>query len=149
VLFVSAAVIGVGVFGAMVRRAVDVDEVGRPQAVRQFEEIRARVGGPAMLVRDENGRLARHPATPVARDAPITRLYVWSYQAGLGRLVRVDIPFWFYKLKAPAAQLAVRNTGFDLEELGVTPAELERQGPVLLDDETSATTGDLLMIWTE
>lgn len=57
-------------------------------------------------------------------------------------------PFWFLKMKGPGVQYAFRDTGFDLERLGVTPAELEKYGVCLILDE-AATNGDRLMVWTQ
>ena len=45
-------------------------------------------------------------------------------------------------------RLAFEDTGFDLERLGITPAELERYGAVLVFDEASQN-GDRLLVWTQ
>nr|AFK79208.1 hypothetical protein [uncultured bacterium F42-01] len=55
-----------------------------------------------------------------------------AYYAAGGRLVRANVPFLFLTLKGPVAQLALRGTGFDLEKLEATPAELQRLGPRVL-----------------
>ena len=49
--------------------------------------------------------------------------------------MRADIPFWFYKLKGTAAQFLLRDTGFDLESLGIAPADLQQRGPGIVLDE--------------
>lgn len=80
--------------------------------------------------------------------APPTRLRVLAYRTPQQRLVQADVPFWFLRLKGPAVQYALRGTGLDLEQLGVSPADLERYGICLLLDETR-TNGDRLLVWTE
>jgi hypothetical protein len=71
-----------------------------------------------------------------------------AYHAGTRRLVTADVALWFLKLKGPAAQIALRDTGFDLERLGLTAAELARHGPAVLVDSTRAN-GDRLLAWTQ
>jgi hypothetical protein len=79
---------------------------------------------------------------------------VLAYGVREQRLVEVDIPFWFYKMKAPAAGFALNLTGianlttFDLDDLGVTAADLERFGPGLVVD-VDGPDGERLLIWTE
>jgi hypothetical protein len=94
---------------------------------------------------------------PVARrerppDEPppgrLSRLHVLVYHASSERLAESRIPFWFFRLKAPAAQYALDGTGLDLERLGITAPELERFGPrVVLEHQ--ATNGNRVLIRTE
>lgn len=76
------------------------------------------------------------------------RLYALAYRTSERRLLHAEVPFWFLKVKGPAMQVSLRETGFDLERLGITAAELQRYGPSLVLDETS-TNGDTLLVWTE
>jgi hypothetical protein len=62
--------------------------------------------------------------------------------------VSAEVPFWFFRLKGPAAHLALRDTGFDLERLGLTPADLSRHGPSIVID-SSRDNADRLLVWTE
>jgi hypothetical protein len=62
--------------------------------------------------------------------------------------VSIDSPFWFVKLKGPAAAYVLEDTGLDLERLGLTPAMLERCGPAVIVDHTSHD-GSRLLIWTQ
>jgi hypothetical protein len=71
-----------------------------------------------------------------------------AYQPGIRRIVRADVPFWFFTLKGPAARLALHDTGVDLERLGITPADLERYGPGIVGDQLS-NSGPRLLVWTE
>ena len=59
------------------------------------------------------------------------------------RLVHAIVPFWFLKMKGPAVQYALRDTGVDLKRLGVTPGDLEQYGAGVVLDEARAN-GDRL-----
>jgi hypothetical protein len=51
-------------------------------------------------------------------------------------------------MKGPAAQIALRGTDFDPATLGLTAAELERAGAVVVLDE-ARDNGDRILAWTE
>lgn len=147
-LFGLAAVIGVGVFLTLAWQATTIVETGRDGAAGRVEEVRQRFGGSeTLLVQATPGAYVRRDPPPPPRVGKISHLYVLAYQVDVRRLVEVDVPFWFYKLKAPAAQFLVDGL-FDLEDLGLTAADLERQGPgIILDLE--GPDGERLFIWTE
>jgi hypothetical protein len=148
-LSAAAAVIGWTIFGVMAWQAVTVDEVGTNDAAERLSAVREAFGGtPPLVAYDSSGQLVRRETTPPSNPAPVTHIYVLSYHAANGRLVHADVPFWFFTLKAPAAQFFVRDTGLDLNTLGLTAGDLEREGPTLVLDEGDAG-GDLLLVWTE
>jgi hypothetical protein len=70
-----------------------------------------------------------------------------AYHASTQRLVSADIPIWFIRIKGPAAAFALRDTGFDLEVLGLTAGDLERSGAGLVVDESRGE--DALLAWTD
>jgi hypothetical protein len=47
-----------------------------------------------------------------------------------------------------AAQFALRGSGFDMKQLGLTPGHIAGQGPGVILDETTAA-GDRLLVWAE
>ena len=145
----AVAVLGLSVFGSLVWRATTVEHADRPDALQRFSDVRATFR-PAlpMLQVDASGQLIRHEHQPAAKGPRPTQLDVLAYRAREQRLVRVDIPFWFFKLKGVAVQIALRGTGLDMERLEVTPADLEQHGPGVVLDETRAN-GDRLLVWTE
>jgi hypothetical protein len=148
VLAVGAG-IGFTVFGILAYRAVTVERADAPEALRRFAAIRATVGGAApLLTLDGAGRVVRRQEPPASGRARPTRLGVLAYRAQDQRLGTADMPFWFFKLKGPAAQFAVRGTGLDFERLQITAADLERYGPAVVIDHTGAG-GDRLLVWTE
>jgi hypothetical protein len=63
-------------------------------------------------------------------------------------LVEADVPLWFFAVKAPAAQFALRGTSFDLEEIGLTVDDLRNAGATVVMDETRSG-GERLLAWTE
>jgi hypothetical protein len=144
-----AAVAGFAIFGVMVWRAVDVVDAAPADATAQFEEVRTRFGSqPPLLAFDDQGRLVRGETTAPTAPAPIGHLRVLSYRAATGRLARARVAIWFLKLKGPAAQLVLRDTGLDLAALRLTAADLERAGPAIVLDRRS-DSGDRLLVWTE
>jgi len=145
-----AAVAGLGVFAAFASRAVTIETASPSEALRRFSMVRASLGSsPAMVTRGPSGRLERQPL-PAAAAAPpaIAVIHVLAYRAATDHLVAGDVPFWFFRLKAPAAQYLVRDTGFDLAELGLTAADLAARGPGLVLDE-QRDSGDRVLVWTE
>ncbi len=143
-----AAVFGLCVFGVMVWQAVDFQRASSAEALASFNERRALFRGQEPLLKvSESGTLsaatARGPHSPQAET-----LMVLAYRVQQQRIARAEIPIWFLKLKGPVAEWALRDTGFDLSRLGVTPSELERLGPGLILDESNAA-GDAILVWTE
>jgi hypothetical protein len=133
----------------MVWRSVDVDSVPRSAAEQEFAQARAAFGSRKPLVyRDDTGALSRR-SEPVPLDPEsLARIVILTYDGGAERLVRAEIPFWFYALKAPAVGLMFHDTVLMLEELELTPDELSRHGPRLIYDDGD-TRGNRTLIWTE
>jgi hypothetical protein len=144
-----AALVGVGVFGFLAWRSVTVEPATLNEALRRFEGIRDRLAATEpMLQVDADGSVTRHEPAGHAADVRPSRLRVLAYRAPEQRLVRADLPFWFVKVKGPAVQYALHDTGLDMDRLGVTPWDLERCGICLILDETRAN-GDRLLVWSE
>lgn len=149
VAFLAGAVLGLATFGILAYRAVTVEQASAPEALRQFNEIRARLGGtPPLLTLDDAGNVVRRAEPPVTVRRKVTRFRVLVYQTAQERLVTADVPFWFFKLKGTAAQYAMRGTGLDLERLRITGADLERYDQAVVIDHTRLN-GDRLLVWTE
>lgn len=146
---VAAAAIGIGIFGVMAYRAVTVERAQPSDALRRFETARSRLPpGLALLTLDDTGNVVqRQEPRPGAPDL-IRRLSVLAYHADSQRLISADVPFWFFRIKGPAARYALRDTGFDLDTLGLTPHDLERHGPSVVIDHAKGN-GDRLLVWTE
>ena len=145
---VVAALFGFTIFGVLAWRSITVERAAPEDAVRRFEQVRRQFAGMEPIIRLEaNGRGLRQPSSPDPPPPP-NRLHVLAYRVADHRLVQADVPFWFVKIKGPAMGYAFQDTGFNLERLGVTPAELERYGAVLILDE-ARQNGDRLLVWTQ
>jgi hypothetical protein len=145
--FIAAAATGLLIFGFLSWRVTTVERASPDQALRRFEALRP--AGLPILEVTADGAVARRELPPEA--APLGRLvvlHVLVYHVASQRLAESRIPFWFFRLKAPAAQYALEGTGLDLQRLGITASELERFGPrVVLEHRTAA--GNRVLIWTE
>jgi hypothetical protein len=143
-----AATAGIGVFAFFAWHGVTVERVQPSEVSARFAEIRTRLSCTEPIWQaDAAGVLTRRepPGEPETRP---TRLRVLGYRAPQERLVRVDVPFWFLKVKGPGVQYTLSEAGLDLERLGITPGDLEKYGPCLVLDQTRAN-GDRLLVWTE
>ena len=147
--FGAAAAFGLGVFAFLAWRSVTVEQATPNEALQRFTEVRKGLAVVEPMLRvDGAGQITRRDQPSAREAAHPTRLRALAYRAPEQRLVRADVPFWFLRIKGPAAQYALRGTGLDLDHLGVTPADLERCGVCLVLDETR-TNGDRLLVWTE
>jgi hypothetical protein len=148
-LFALCALIGLTLFAILVWRAVTIEDVERAEAMRRCDVVRGSFQSHTPLIElDQLGRVVRAAPVGDAPGRPISRLKALAWRAAEHRLVSSDAPFWFFKLKGPAARFALEGTGFDLERLHLTPADLERAGPALLVDHTSED-GSRLLVWTD
>lgn len=119
------------------------------EANRQIETVLAALGSTEpLLARESDGRVVRRRQTQVIQPAPVSRIVVLSYRVESGRLIRSQLALLVFRVKAPAAQIFLRDTGLDLQALGLTASDLVREGPTLVLRETSAS-GNRLLIWTE
>lgn len=147
VALLVAGLLGIALFGALAWRAVDVEHIATTEAEDDFEEALATVPSRTPLVwRDEQGGFVRGPQTPAVGPRP-TQLHILAYHVDGQRLVRADVPIWFFKIKGPAVGYALRGTGFDMATLGLTASDLERAGARVVLDEVRST-GDRMLAWT-
>ena len=144
---IGFALLGLSGSGILFWRSVHVEQADAADARRRFEEVRHDFPSAPLVVWDASGRLTRNaPRAP--RGLRPSKLHVLVYRLREERLVRAHAPLWFFKVKGPAVNYALRGTGFDLAALGLTAADLEKAGAGLVLDETR-TNGDRLLAWTE
>jgi hypothetical protein len=147
-MFVGAGV-GVSIFGVLVWRSVTIERAEGNEMTRRFSAVRTGLPSTAPLVDiDDAGRVLEMRPVPAGTPRPIARLKALAWRAAEQRLVSAEAPFWFFKLKGPAARYALNGTGFDLDRLHLTPGDLERFGPGAIIDHTSRD-GSRLLVWTE
>jgi hypothetical protein len=148
-IVLACGLAGMVAFVLLASRAITVQNASRTEAERRIASIRAGLPSKTALVDiDDNGRVVRTRASSDGTARPVARLKALAWRDADGRLVSADTPFWFFKLKAPAARYALDGTGFDLERLGLTPADVERFGPGIIVDH-AGRDGSLLLVWTE
>ena len=128
---VVAGLVGLSIFASLAYRAVNIRTALPSEAVTRVETVRQRfLNGAASAVSE------------------VKLLEVLAYRASEQRLVEAHVPFWFLRMKGPALEFALRDTGLDLNRLGLTADDLARRGPGLVLDQTQAN-GDRLLVWTE
>ena len=147
VALAGAALLGLTIFGALAWRSVRVEHADETDAFRRFEEVRREFGSTPLVHWAPGGTLTRMPAQVPRGTRPAT-LHVLAYRSAEERVIQADVPLWFFKVKGPAVDYALRGTGFDLTTLALTAGDLEQAGAGLVLDETRAN-GDRLLAWTE
>ena len=147
--FLAAAATGLLIFGFLSWRVTTVDRLSRDEAAHRLGALRAIHSGPPVLTISEDGTVVRREIPPPAPSPRISRLCVVVYHVASQRLVESRIPFWFFRLKAPAAQYALEGTGLDLERMGVTAVELQQYGSRVVLDHRTTGGGNIVFIWTE
>jgi hypothetical protein len=151
ILPVAAVVVAAGLAGwvLFLQLTTDVATLPPSAARREFAEIRAGLDpAPPMLVVAPGGEIVRNPAARTGTGGRPRWLRVRVYSTGPERLVRVDLPFWWVRLKGPVFEFALRRAGLDPARLGVTARDLHRHGAGTVLDEEQADGGRVL-IWTE
>ena len=143
------AMAGVGFY--FFTRNIEATTATPEAAASEFDAIRARYKGRRPLIEvDERGRLLRSNTgrTPPA-DAPRPEaLYVLAFDPDDGGMVKVTVPFWLLRLKMRGSTIDLSGSRVDLEDLKLTVEELERLGPTLVLDQTSAG-GDRVLVWSQ
>ena len=106
-IVVLCGLAGIAVFAMLVWRAVSVEGAPRVEAERRIAMTRA--GLPSKTPLAELGADGRVLRTPLGEETvrPVARLKALAWHAVDQRLVSVDSPFWFFKLKGPAARYAL------------------------------------------
>lgn len=139
-----AALVGFSIFAYLLSRVSQIEEASATRAQARIDSVRALYADPTPIMAFDETR----PAPPDTRVAKIETLHVLLYRGPLEGLLQVDVPIWFIRLKAPAAQYMLRNTDVDLAELGLTADVLRSYGPAIVADE-ERPNGDRLFMWTD
>lgn len=112
-----APVLGGALFAVMAWRTVSVLEIETSGVLHNFDEARMSVPSTTPLVyRDASGHFTRRPFVKTPGPAP-SELHVLAYHVDGQRLVRADVPLWFFEVKGPALRYAVRDTSLDFDAL--------------------------------
>jgi hypothetical protein len=131
-----------------------VKSMAPAQAAEEFATVRAVAGGDTPYVEIlPTGSVKIHHEQEGDRRTPLKVLHVLAWDHERGRLVQVDLPYWFVRLKmSEHMNLGTLTTSLagDWEhlDLRISERELELCGPGLLLDESSPG-GSRLLLWTE
>ncbi len=147
VLAVLLLAVGITLFSLSSVTTVEVVDA-RTAAERFVTVLEPFDSAAALLQRDAEGRWIRSAETNQPSGIQLKRIGVLAYRPESDQLYRIDIPFWFYRMKGPALEFVLSDTGFDLGELGIKPKDLRRHGPGLVLDETQGDDGRIV-VWVE
>jgi hypothetical protein len=143
------AVAGAGFY--FFTRHVETHETSPAAAARDFEQVKEHFSDQKPLIElDTKGRfLKSNLDRPTPPNAPRPQdLYVLAFDPDDGRIVKVRIPFWLLRLKMRGATIDLNGNRMDLEDLKLTVEDLERFGPTLIVDHSSAN-GDHVLVWSQ
>ena len=142
------AIAALSVFAFLAWRSVTIERADPGDALRRFVEVESGFTSSEPILRIDAGGTITRRRIPLGAPRRLAKLEALAYRVPEQRLVHAVVSFWFLKVKGPAVQYALRDTGLDLNRLGVTPADLEQYGPGVVLDETRPN-GDRLLVWTE
>jgi len=142
-----AAIAGLGIY--FVASNISTGPTSSADALRAFDEIRREFRDERPLFEldsDERPRPTRH-----LRDLPTSphnpqHLWILAWDPDEERLSRISLPFWMLRLGDKNLDFR-HDGGFDLQELDLDFAQLERVGPVLIFD-LRTPDGERVLVWT-
>lgn len=148
-LWLLAAVgLGFGVILLLAWRASKVEILDPHHAAERLVAVRSEFHTThPLLERNSAGSLIRTPIAPPEGQAPPGELIVAVYEPATAAFIRVDVPFWMLTLKGPLLEAALSRTGFHVEELGVSAADLRMLGSCTILNETR-DDGSVLVVGT-
>lgn len=129
---------------------MEIVETGSSDAVKSFDEVRAKFPGQRPLIEFQDGRrgsLTADPAAP-ASSVRLATLHVLAFDQDEGRMVRVDVPFWLLRLKSGPIAFSSYASGFDDARVRLRVEDIERRGPGIVLDLDHPREGRVL-IWAE
>ena len=145
----AVAVLAAGVSLYSLSRVTTVEIVDAPTAKIRFETaLDAFDATKVLLQRAADGAWVRSTENGGPPAGKLRRIGVLAYEPDNEKLYRMDIPFWFYRMKGPALGFVLKDTGFDLGDLGIQPLDLQEHGPGLVLDEEQADSGRIV-VWVE
>jgi hypothetical protein len=143
---VAIAVIGV----LVVMRNMQVSTASEPSAAAEFAAALARFDDEEPLLQMEDRRhldVSRLEKRAESYSGPApTHLRILAWDAREKKLVRLSIPIWLMRFGSKGAY-NLDLDGLRLEDVNLTPEQLERAGPALLLDH--AERNARVLLWTE
>jgi hypothetical protein len=153
VVALVAMMVAVGYFFG---RNVQVTSPSRVEAFRQFDSARAPFKDQKPLFEFDNRdhpRLSRTlselpTASVKPRDLVVMAWDPDGRSPGVGKLVRIPLPFWLLKMGRQKIDLMPNDSGVELDQLNLDINELERVGPMLVIDFRTQQ-GKRVLVWTQ
>ena len=138
---------GVGTMWMM--RHVNTAPATATQAVKSFEQERARFGTEKALIGLEdidNGPAVqkRIDAMPTSAVKP-TEMAILVWDPDNERTVRIALPFWLLKLGKK--KIDIGSNAFDFDRFRIDVRDLERIGPKLIAD-IQKPGGERVLVWS-
>jgi hypothetical protein len=129
---------------------IDTERVSSAEALRAFDQAREEFREQKPLFELDNYENPR--PTRVLREIPTspTRpedLWIMAWDPDEGRILKISLPFWMLRLGRRNIDVHHDESGFDLKDLDLDVAELERIGPTLVFD-LRAPEGERVLVWT-
>jgi hypothetical protein len=153
-VFAILAVTGIQIALTMFSRWSEVRNLSSEDAAREFSIALNRAGGGTPYVEiAPGGGVIVHRDQENDELTPLATLHLLAWEPDSGKLVRIDFPFWFIRVKMNdtinlgtiTSALAGDWENLDLE---VSVDELERRGPAVVIDHT-LPEGSRILLWTE
>jgi len=154
ILFVGFVLTMIGGSAYFMSKWTALESMGSGQAAAEFDRIRAAAGGGDPYVEvSAGGEVVVHREMEGTARVPLTALHLMAWDPKRGRLVRVDFPYWFVRLKMSkhlnlGTMTSTLAGDWQHIDLRISERELELRGPGLVLDEAT-TGGARLLLWTE
>lgn len=127
---------------------LEIVETQPTDAVKAFEEARAKFPGQQPLLEFVDGRARKATTATGSSSVKLTTLHIIAFDDDEGHLVRVDVPFWLLRLKSGPISFSSYASEIDDSRFKLTVDELDRRGPGLVLDLSEPSEGRVL-IWAE
>ena len=138
-----------GSLGMWTMRHIHTEPATATQAVKTFEEERARFGTEkALITLDDvdNGAAVqkRIDGMPTSATKP-TEMAILVWDPDGERTVRIALPFWLLKLGKK--KIDIGSNAFDFDRFRIDVRDLERIGPKLIAD-IQKPGGERVLVWS-
>ncbi len=148
---VVAGVAGLGIFGLMLSSWSEAATLTGADAERAFSEALVEAGGGAPYLEiSAEGKVQIHRELEGDAPLPLETFVVLAWEPESERLLRVDFPYWFVRLKMTdslnlGTLLSFLARDWKNLDLRVAERDLELRGPGLLLDHTRSDGARILL----
>lgn len=143
------AIAGAGVY--FVSQHVNTSRVAAPDALKQFDEARARFKDvqPLLTIDAQERVTQRRPIADIpTAEVKATSLMVMAWDPDEERIINFKVPLWVLGIGERKIDLGIGAESFDMRRLNIDVKDLERIGSMLVLDLKSPG-GDRALVWTQ